>query len=69
LVEIIALILCAGILIYREICFSKERKEWNAERSKLLDRIQAGSLMEFKSQQRADAPRTKKEHNEKPVYL
>ena len=34
----------------------KERAEWNAERSKLLDRIQSGGLLEFKAQERAEKP-------------
>ena len=34
----------------------KQREEWNAERSKLLDRIQSGGLSEFKAQERAEKP-------------
>ena len=41
--------------------FNKERKEWNAERSKLLDRIQAGSFIEYKAQERAETPIKRKE--------
>ncbi len=33
-----------------------ERKEWREERSKLLDRIQAGSFTEYKAQERAEKP-------------
>ena len=36
--------------------FDKQREEWNAERSKLLDRIQSGGLSEFKAQERAEKP-------------
>ena len=39
----------------------KQRTEWNAERSKLLDRIQAGSFIEYKAQERADTPITRRE--------
>ena len=41
--------------------FGKERDDWNAERSKLLDRIQSGGLAEFKAQERADAPIMRRE--------
>ena len=34
----------------------KQLDEWNAERSKLLDRIQSGGLSEFKAQERAEKP-------------
>jgi hypothetical protein len=43
--------------------FDAQRKEWAAERSKLLDRVQAGSLMEYKQQERADRPKEKKERD------
>lgn len=33
--------------------FDRERIEWQKERAKLLDRIQAGGLAEFKAQERA----------------
>ena len=33
--------------------FNKEREAWQTERAKLLDRIQAGGLAEFKAQERA----------------
>ena len=41
--------------------FEKERSEWQAERSKLLDRIQSGGLAEFKAQERADTPIIRRE--------
>lgn len=41
--------------------FSKEREEWREERNKLLDRIQAGSFMEFKAQERAETQIKRKE--------
>jgi hypothetical protein len=33
--------------------FNKELEAWQKERAKLLDRIQAGGLAEFKAQERA----------------
>lgn len=39
----------------------KQRKEWCAERSQLLDRIQAGSFNEYKAQERAETPLKRKE--------
>lgn len=41
--------------------FSNEREEWREERNKLLDRIQAGSFMEFKAQERAETQIKRKE--------
>lgn len=41
--------------------FDKQREEWNTERSKLLDRIQAGSFVEYKAQERAATPIKRKE--------
>ena len=37
--------------------FDRERLEWQKERAKLLDRIQAGNFAEYKAQARADAPK------------
>lgn len=58
-------IICALIfpfLAWLEIRrFEKERKEWQTERSQLLDRIQAGSFNEYKAQERADTPIKRKE--------
>ena len=34
----------------------EEREKWREERSKLLDRIQAGSFTEYKAQERANTP-------------
>ena len=43
----------------------KERAEWNAERAKLLDRIQSGGLAEFKAQERAaETPLKRREKDE-----
>ena len=41
--------------------FEKERAEWREERSKLLDRIQAGSFAEYKAQERAFTPVKRRE--------
>ena len=41
--------------------FEKERSEWREERSKLLDRIQASSFIEYKAQERAETPIKRKE--------
>ena len=39
----------------------RERKEWQIERNKLLDRIQAGSFIEYKAQERAETPIKRRE--------
>ena len=39
----------------------KQRKEWQEERSKLLDRIQSGSFAEYKAQERAEKPVIRKQ--------
>ena len=66
--ETLALILCAiCILVVPYLAwlqtrqFEKERAEWREERSKLLDRIQAGSFTEYKAQERAETPIKRKE--------
>ena len=46
--------------------FDRERLEWQAERSKLLDRIQASSFVEYKAQERANTPI---KHREKPAAI
>ena len=72
MVEIITLVLVFALLVYREICFKMERKEWLNERSKLLDRVQAGTLMEFKAQERAEGTKMKKREKtplDKAAYL
>ena len=48
-----------ALLTIRQL--EKERNEWNAERSKLLDRIQAGSFGEYKAQERAETPIKRRE--------
>ena len=45
--------------------FDRERLEWQNERAKLLDRIQAGGLAEFKAQERAaETPLKRREKDE-----
>ena len=45
--------------------FSKEREAWQKERAKLLDRIQAGSFIEYKAQERAaETPLKRREKDE-----
>ena len=68
MVETFALILSAVCIIALAFLvwltlrqFDKERLEWQAERSQLLDRIQAGSFNEYKAQERADTPIKRKE--------
>ena len=70
MVEIFALILSAVCIIALALLvwltlrqFDKERLEWQTERNKLLDRIQAGSLTEFKAQERADTPIKRRDKN------
>lgn len=66
--ETLALILCS-VCILAVLClswlqgrqFEKERGEWRDERSKLLDRIQAGSFIELKAQERAETPIKRRE--------
>ena len=41
-----------------------ERTEWNEERSKLLDRIQSGSFIEYKAAERAETPIKRREKDE-----
>ena len=62
-------IVCALIFPFMEWLeirqFDKQRDEWNAERSKLLDRIQSGGLAEFKAQERAaETPLKRREKDE-----
>ena len=59
MVEIFALILSAVCIIALAFLvwltlrqFDKERLEWQTERNKLIDRVQAGSLTEFTAQER-----------------
>ena len=45
--------------------FDRERLEWQEERAKLLDRIQAGSFIEYKAQERAaETPLKRREKDE-----
>ena len=41
-----------------------ERDNWQKERAKLLDRIQSGSFIEYKAQERAETPIKRKEKTE-----
>ena len=72
--EILALILCAICILIVPLLawletrqFNIERKEWREERSKLLDRIQAGSFIEYKAQERAETPIKRKEKDPKKL--
>jgi hypothetical protein len=49
------------IFFFMVSSFNVERERWEKEREILLDRIQAPSFVEFKSQERADQPKDKKE--------
>ena len=45
--------------------FDRERLEWQEERAKLLDRIQSGSFIEYKAQERAaETPLKRREKDE-----
>lgn len=61
MVETIIIVLFLGFLCYREYCFAAERKEWSKERGKLLDRVQANGLIEYKQAELLDKPREPKE--------
>lgn len=72
--ETLALILCAICILavpylawLQARQFNIERKEWREERSKLLDRIQAGSFIEYKAQERAETPIKRKEKDPKKL--
>ena len=55
----------ALILLAREYFFMQERKMWTDERQKLLDRIQARDLREFKQ---LESPKVKEEKEDKETY-
>lgn len=61
MVEIICIFGLIALLLAREYIFAAERKEWLQERGKLLDRVQAGSLMEYKQAEIMGKPKDKKE--------
>lgn len=61
MVEIVVIVLLFALLVYREIGFTAERKEWAKERGKLLDRIQANGLIEYKQAEMLDKPKVQKE--------
>lgn len=42
----------------------EEREDWKKERSKLLDRIQSGSFIEYKAQERAETPIKRREKDD-----
>jgi hypothetical protein len=53
---------CVFIFTFvREILFMHERKQWQQERQKLLDRIQAKNLTEYKIMTEPSKPIEKKE--------
>ena len=58
-------IVCIASLVFFERSaneqLEKQRSEWYKEREKLLDRIIANSLSEYKAQIRADTPIKRKE--------
>lgn len=47
--NLITVILLLAYIWLREFLFVQERKQWTAERQKLLDRIQARDLPEYKA--------------------
>lgn len=49
----------------REYFYEKDKKQWAAERQKLLDRIQAKDFVEFKNY---EEPKVKEEKEEKITY-
>lgn len=63
IITLVCLVLnCAlSVLILRQ--HSKEKEQWDAERARLLDRVQSGSLAEYKSQERADRPKVRPERD------
>lgn len=61
MIEILALVIMAGVFIYYLYLTHQERKQWQEERRKLLDRIQARNLHEFKLTEKLDKPKPKKE--------
>ncbi len=58
---IICVLVFAALAWYAIFQLEKQRNEWQAERSQLLDRIQAGSFNEYKAQERADTPIKRRE--------
>jgi hypothetical protein len=47
--------------------YDRQRVEWSAERTKLLDRIQAGNFGEYKAQERADRPVVRRDKQRDPL--
>lgn len=54
--------------VCREFLFTKERKCWQEERQKLLDRIQAKDFLEYKRAELMEKPKPKEEKEEKKNY-
>lgn len=53
---------CMALVAYFALCQLEDmRKEWAQERADLLNRIQSGSFIEYKAQERADKPLERKE--------
>lgn len=62
---IVVLVICDIEINHERKQRDKERLEWYAERKQLLDRIQAGSFVEYKIQERADtAPKREKKERD-----
>ena len=59
----------ALILLSREYFFMQERKMWTDERQKLLDRIQARDLREFKQLEKPKEDREEKEETQSYEWL
>lgn len=59
----------ALILLSREYFFMQERKMWASERQKLLDRIQARDLREFKQLEKPKEDREEKEETQSYEWL
>jgi hypothetical protein len=58
--EAALLIMSAAVVVQavlRERSFAKERQQWTQERHKLLDRIQATDLSEYKALEQPTTPR------------
>ena len=49
LIYISCLIISLAFILAREFLFSRERQQWQDERQKLIDRIQASNFVEYKT--------------------
>jgi hypothetical protein len=61
----IVFLFCFALLIWQEIRFDKERREWREERRNLLDRIQAKSFAEYAAKEIKEK-RIEKQSEEEP---